>query len=670
MEDEAPKTKDLSAVHKRAMSRFEAAVIPQMEIREHAIQCRRFVSVPGAMWEGPWGEQFENTPRPEIDKISKGLDKLIRDYRENRIVPDFRPAKGKGSQETADTLDAMHRADSHRSGAQEARDIAVEEAFAGGFGAYRLKNELEDEYDKENDAQRINPAFPIVDADQRVFFDPNSKRYDKKDARYAFVLTAVARECFEEDHPEAAVSWPEGVRRINWDMFTPDMVLKCEYYERQERDVDLIILSHGISGDEQRHWAEEFDEDELAEAKVLGWTAKTVKRKRCRVRKFTMTGAEVLSDDGFIAGRSIPIVPIYFRRWYVDNVERFRGYVSKKMDPQRLYNSKVAKLAETDSLAPREVPIFDPDQVPGDIGQMWANQNIERFPYLLAKALRNEDGSIAHMGPVGTVSPPTLPPVTSALLQIASGDLSEDDQEPDEVRANTSADAMDIAATRVDARSSVPLDNVKKSTQREGEIYLEMAEDVYFEEGREVETMSEDGDDGTAILKQPMTDDSGRFMIANDFNAGAYKVIADVTEDTATRRDKTVRAAINIADIALKAADTEMAQACIITAVYNSDGEGIDDLRRFARNRGLSIGLFEPNEEEAEQAEQAAQNAQPDPTVMLAEAQGKALQASAAKDMATVEKIGSEVSLNEAKRVETIAKATGHVIPMNRAAGM
>ena len=171
-------------------------------------------------------------------------------------------------------------------------------------------------------------------------------------------------------------------------MFTPDMVLKCEYYERQERDVDLIILSHGISGAEQRHWAEEFDEDELAEAKVLGWTAKTVKRKRCRVRKFTMTGAEVLSDDGFIAGRSIPIVPIYFRRWYVDNVERFRGYVSKKMDPQRLYNSKVAKLAETDSLAPREVPIFDPDQVPGEIGQMWANQNIERFPYLLAKALR------------------------------------------------------------------------------------------------------------------------------------------------------------------------------------------------------------------------------------------------------------------------------------------
>jgi len=670
MEDEDPKTADLTDVHDRAMRRFEEAVIPQMEIREHAIQCRRFISVPGAMWEGEWGEQFENSVRVEIDKISKGFDKLVRDYRENRIVPDFRPAKGKGSQETADTLDGLHRADSHRSGSQEARDIAVEEAFAGGFGAYRLKNELEDEYDKDNDAQRINPGFPIVDADQRVFFDPNSKRYDKNDARYAFVLTAVAKGAFEDEHPEAAASWPDGTRRINWDMFTPEVVIKCEYYERQERDEDLVILTHSISGDEQRHWGEDFDEDELKEAKALGWTAKTVKRKRCRVRKFTMTGAEVLSDDGFIAGKSIPIVPIYYKRWYVDNVERFRGYVSKRMDAQRIYNAKVSKLAETDALAPREVPIFDPDQVPGEIGQMWADQNIERYPYLLAKALRNEDGSIAHMGAVGTVSPPQLQPVTSALLQIAAGDLTEEDQDPDEVKANTSAEAMDIASTRVDARSSVPLDNVKKSIQREGEIYLEMAEDVYFEEGREVETMSEDGDDGLAVLKQPMTDDAGKFTITNDFHAGAYKVIADVTETTATRRDKTVKASLNMAQAAMAAGDQEFAQACLITAVYNADGEGIDDLRQFARRRGLDLGLFEPNEEEAAQASEMAQNAQPDPTQVLAEAQGQALQAQAAKDMATVKKIGSEVSLNEARRVETLAKATGQVIPMGRVAGL
>jgi hypothetical protein len=37
-------------------------------------------------------------------------------------------------------------------------------------------------YDKDNDHQRINPGLAIVDADQRVFFDPDAKLYDKSDA--------------------------------------------------------------------------------------------------------------------------------------------------------------------------------------------------------------------------------------------------------------------------------------------------------------------------------------------------------------------------------------------------------------------------------------------------------------------------------------------------------
>jgi len=655
--DPAPKA-DFSAVHKRAMDRFSEAVLPQMEIREHALLCRRFISVPGAMWEGQWGEQFENSIRVEIDKISRGFEKMVRDWRENRIVPDYRPANGKGDQDTADTLDGIYRADFQKYGAQEALDLAVEEAFAGGFGAFRLKNELEDEYDPENDHQRVVPAMPIVDADQRVFFDPNSKRYDKRDARYCFVLTAYTVDAFKEEYGEAVqVSWPEERRTINYDMFTPEVVILCEYYEREEVMDKLLIFKQRMSGAEERHWADDIDAEDRKQYRDLGWTITEQKRKRCRIRKYELTGAEVVEDCGFIAGRSIPVVPIYFRRWYVDNVERFRGYVSKKMDAQRLYNAKVSKLAETDALAPREVPIFDPDQVPGEIGQMWADQNINRYPYLLAKALRDDAGNVVHMGPIGNVSPPQLAPVTAALLQAAAADLADEDSDPDEVRANTSAEAMDIAATRVDARSNIPLDNVKMSIQRGGEIYLEMAEDCYFEEGREVETMDEEGDDGTAILREPATDSTGAFMIRNDFKAGHYKVIADVTEATSTRRDKTVKASLKMAEAAMSAGDQAFAQACLITAAMNADGEGIDDLRKFARKRGLEIGLVEPNEEEAAKAEEAAANAQPDPAAELAAAQGEALQASARKDLATVEKIGSEVALNQAKVVDMLGRA-------------
>jgi hypothetical protein len=150
--DDAPDTSAArpQGVHAKALRRFDSAAMPQQEIRAHALLCRRFISIPGAMWEGPWGEQFENSIKVEIDKLSKGVDKIVQDYRANRIVPDFRPSGGNSDQDTADTLDGMYRADSYHFKAQQARDNAFEEAACGGFGAYRLANDYADPADKDN----------------------------------------------------------------------------------------------------------------------------------------------------------------------------------------------------------------------------------------------------------------------------------------------------------------------------------------------------------------------------------------------------------------------------------------------------------------------------------------------------------------------------------------
>ena len=273
-------------------------------------------------------------------------------------------------------------------------------------------------------------------------------------------------------------------------------------------------------------------------------------------------------------------MPVYGKRWFVDNQERFRGYVSKRIDAQRIYNAKVSKLSETDALAPREKPIFDPEQMPPNLQDMWTKQEQERHPYALANALRNADGSIASLGPIGKIEPPQVGQVTALLLQAANADLTEEtDDGSDEVKANTSQEAMEFAATRVDAKSAIYLDNMRQSVQREGEIFMSMAKECYYEPGRTIETMNEDGDDGEATLHEPFTDAKGSFRIRNDFTTGKYKVIADVTEATATRREKTVKSMIRIAELSAEAQDQEGAQAAIITASLNMDGEGLDDYR-------------------------------------------------------------------------------------------
>lgn len=652
------KSDRLAKLHEKALKRFDAASTPQMEIRAEALIARRFIAIPGAMWDGAWGEQFENSIKVEIDKISRSVDKIENDYRQNRIVPDFRPAGGESDQDTADTLDGVWRADDYHFKAQQARDNAFSEAVIGGFGAYRLTNEWADPTDRDRDDQRVNPGLVIVDADQRVYFDPNSKMYDKSDARFAFVMTAITRDAFDEEYgDDAATDWPENSFATTYDWFRPDTIMVCEYYEKVERNEKLLILTHPLLDEEERFWEDEIEADELAERRAQGWKIKRQDRERCRVVKYTLSGAEVLVEHGPIAGDCIPVVPVYGKRWYVDGQERFRGHVSKRMDAQRIYNAKVSKLAETDSRAPNEVPVFAPQQMEG-LTQFWEEANVNRAPYLLANPLIDDvTGQIVQTGPTMTLQPPSLAPVTAALLQIASGDLTDEDQDVDEVKANTSAEAMDIAATRVDAKSGIYLDNMRQSVQREGEIYLGMARECYYETGRTVETMDEEGGDGEAILREEITDKNGVFRIRNDISRGKYKVVCSVTEATATRRDKTVKSCLNTAQVAVAAQDMELAQVATLTAVMNQDGEGMVDMQTYARKRLVSMGAMPPNEEEQRQMDEAQQNEQPDATQQALAAQAQEFEASAALKMAQAEKAGADTEVSRAKVVDTLASA-------------
>jgi hypothetical protein len=664
--DEKPTdTAKLAEVHQRAMTRFDQVATEQIEVRAKSLEARRFVTIPGAQWDGEWGEQFENAIKIESDKLRKMVRKIESDYRENRIVPDFRPDGPDAAPETADMLDGLHRADSYRFKSQQARDNAVFEAITGGFGAYRLTNEWEDEYNPDNGYQRVNPASIITDADQSVFFDGNARLYDKSDARWAFVRVSMSRDAFKDIYgEERATDWPDTPTWKVRDWFQPDNVAVAEYYEVEEASERCYKLVHRLSGEERTIWQSELEEGEIADARKDGFRVTSQTRKRRRVHKYVMSGAEVLEDRGYIAGPNIPIVPVYGKRYFVEGVERWEGCVQPKMDDQRLHNTSVSKLAEMNSLAPREVPIFAPEQMANPaIQDAWARANIDRKPYLLAEPLRDDAGNIFQTGPVAYVKPPDLPPSLAAIIQYTSQSLMEDYEDgADTVKANTSAEAMDIAASRVDAKSGIYLDNIAQSVQREGEIYFGMAREVYAEKGRKVETMTEDGDDGVAVIGQAMTDAvSGKHRIINDLRAAPYKVIVSVTEATATRRDKTVRAMMNIAEIAATVGDQELAQNAILTAIMNTDGEGSDDFIAYVRQRALATGLVKPNQDEQAAMEAAAENEQPDPTQALIEAQTAALageaeeraakvidiQASAAKKQAETAKIAQEIGLTQ-----------------------
>ena len=642
-----------TALLARALRRFDEIASATRDERAMALEDRRFVSIQGAQWEGDWGAQFENSLRVQVNKVQRGHDKIINDYRANRFMVNYRPVDASANDDTAALLNGLMYSDLYRSKGQQALDNAFSEGAAGGFGAWRLCNEYEDESDPDNDHQRI-AVYQVPDADQRVFFDLDAKLYDKSDAKFAFVLNSQTIPSFHEEWGEHRLaSWPENRNRA-WlfDWFRPAVVLVAEYYEVEHVIRELRIYKREATGEEFRYWAEDMEPEMADDLTTRGFTVTKRKIKRKRVHKYILSGAEVLEDCGYIAGERIPIIPFYGKRVFIDNVERFKGHVRDAKDPARLYNSIVSGLAERASLSPREVPIFAPEQMTG-LQEHWANMNLERHPYALAHPLVDPiTGNIVQTGPIGNIQPPQVPPVMAALIQQMGNDIAEITNSDDgsmEIKSNVSGEAMDIAASRVDAKSYIYMDNFKLSMQAFGETYEGMAREVYVEEGREVETMDEDGATATATLHELYTDPQTKVTAKRyDLSVGRFNAVADVTESTTTRRDKTVRTMMTMAQAAASVQAMDVGKAALLTAIKNMDGEGIDDIQTYVHKLALQLGLDEPTPEEEQAAQDQAQ--QPDPNAVLANAQAEALTAQAGK-------FAADTKLSEAKTVQTLADA-------------
>lgn len=624
-----------------ALAEFDEVAVPQTEIRQAMREARRFVTIAGAMWEGPFAEQFENSPKPEVDMITRDLEKVEEDYRQNRIMVDYIPGDD-ADPDSAELLDGMYRADAAHFGADEAVDNAFKDALRGGLGAWRLTTDYADPYDPDSDAQRINPGVKIIDPEMSVYFYGGT-RDDGKDAKSAFLISADLRTIAEKQWPGKISDFPVQNWKWGWDWYQPDLVYKAEYYKVEETDDRLLIFTQSQSGEERRFFKSEMEDGEAGKLRAMGWTRTSRPIKRRRVHKYIINGSYVLKDCGYIAGRNIPIVLIYGRVDWIDGQPRYRGYVEKKMDAQRLLNSRLSKLTETDSISPMETPIVADEQMTPAIAEEWARGNIDRHPFRRLLPLRNADGDIVSAGPIGTISPPQTPPVTAALLQFSLQILTGDQDQSEQVKSNVSAEAMDIAAGRVDAKSGIYMDNLRSAMIRAGEIYQDMAREIYYEPGRKVETLTMDNQQGTAELHQPTLDDDGVYRVRHDLSVGSFKVVASVGESSATKRRKVVNQSMEIATVAAQNPQTQgLSAAALYTAVINMDGE-TDDLQSYARQQAVAMGAVKPTPEEQKEIQQAQDGKAPAPADLALQAQ--------------TQKLGSEAQLNQAKVQQTLADA-------------
>ena len=639
---------DLYEVHQQARIEFDQIQSALYQERMNCMQDRRFCSLIGAQWEGPLGNQFENKPRFEVNKVHMAVQRIINEYRNNRIGVNFVSREGEEEDKLAETCAGLYRADEQSSGAEEAYDNAFEEAVMGGFGAWRLRTEYSDDENPEDDRQHVC-IEPIFDADTSVYFDLGAKRQDKADAKRCFVLTSMTYAAYKAEWNDDPSTWPKTITRSQFDWYTPSVVYVCEYYKIEEVS-EQVRTYQSIDGKEETLWP---DQVELKEEGMLAIGWKEVRRKKVKTRKvhkYIMSGAKILEDCGYIAGKCIPIIPVYGKRWFVDNVERCMGHVRLAKDAQRLKNMQLSKLGEIAALSAMEKPILLPEQVAGH-QLMWAEDNLKNYPYLLINPITDANGNPAPGGPVAYTKPPSIPPSMAALLQITEADMQEilgSPQQGDKMVSHLSGKTVELIQQRLDMQTFVYMSNMSKAVKRCGEVWLSIARDIFIEQGRKMKSVTSSGKMQPVELMKPVVNDEGEIEYENDLSDADYDVEVLVGPSSQTKRQATVRA---LTDMMTLTQDPEMTQVLSAMAMLNMEGEGISDVRDYFRKKLLKMGVLKPTEAEAQQLAQEAQNAPPDP-------QAQYLQAASEQAIAQAAKAQADSILSVAKAEETRAKTT------------
>jgi len=643
-----------SRIVQEALREFDNIQSAMKDERLQCLQDRRFYSIAGAQWEGPLGDQFANKPRFEVNKIALSVQRIFNEYRNNRIAVNFISKDGAEDDSLADTCNKLYRADQQDSSAQEAYDNAFEEAVGGGFGAWELRPVYEDEEDPENEYQRIR-IEPIYDADSSVFFDLEAKRQDKADATRCFVLTSMTRDAYKEKYNDDPATWPKEIYQYEFDWCTPDVVYVARYY-RVEMVTDTVITFEMVDGTEQKYKQSELSDDETEKLEAIGareTRRRTIKRKR--VRLYIMSASRILEDVGYIAGSCIPVIPVYGKRWFIDNVERCMGHVRMAKDAQRLGNMQRSKLGEIAALSSVEKPIFTPEQIAGH-QVMWSKDNLENYPYLLVNPVMGPDGNMQAGGPVAYTKSAQIPPALAGLLQVTEQDLKDmlgNQEQGDRIVSNVSGRAVEMVQQRLDMQSFLYISNFSKASQREGEIWLSMAQDIYVESGRKMKGLGDQGELSSVELMKPAIDPAtGKVISENDLSRARLDVVSSVGPSFTSQRAAIVRGLTGMMAITQDPQTQSVLQAM---AIMNMEGEGLKEAREYFRRKLVEIGVVKPTEKEAEALMAAAQNKRPDPNTIYLEAEAQKAVALAEKARADVVNVMADSQLKRAKTEEVLS---------------
>lgn len=613
-------------------------------------------------WDEGLEEYSDNEYRGQFDIISRQLRQVKGEMLANPISVKFRPSDNNPKQKRmSDVLQGLYRASMRTNAAKEAVDVAVDCQVSTGLGAWRIVTEYEDQGDNSLTKQVITRK-PIHEANNVVYFDPQSKRKDKADAKWCCLLTWYTDEGYkdlmrdfgigEEERTPSTFKTPEDSGVFPWNSGERHYV--GEYYEVVEKTKKMAILSNP-AGQQERVSTKA--RARLAELADLGYEIVARKDVKSReVFKYVVDGQGIIDGPQKVAGKHIPIIPVFGEWRFIEGQEWWEGMVRRAKDPQRLHNMSFSFIADQVGRTPRRKPFFHPEQIKG-WEQMYA-QDADYAYYLINS--KDDDGNPLPNQPIGYMEGPNISGTETEFLRMTEKAVQDVTVTP-LVGENALSDGVTegqlrLANSQSQMQTFVYQDALATAMRRDGEVWLSIAADIYDEED-ELIIMKEDDTTEYVEINKVAFDEFGMPYLENEIPAAAMEVYTDVGPRFQDQKQEAERKLSEI--VSQLGGQDPLGRVALMEYMSMIDIPGDSALEGYINKQRLEMGLKQPETREEQmylmqlQQQKASQQ---DPNMVLAQAEMMKAQASMADKQNDQAKISIDGYNAQTKRLEAAIK--------------
>lgn len=625
---------------------YEKGAGAEAENRRLFSEDLRFIYQDTIEADGQWDSAVllmrRGRPSYTFNRVIGSVNLVLGDQRQTRPQARVRGATKDSSTSVANLFSGLIRDIEQSSSAEGIYDSQFKYAVAGGYGAWRIVPEYEDDRSFSQVLRIKDIPNPLT-----VLWDPESTDPCRGDAMWCIVAERISKDKYEALYPDRDyVSLQMSRDARGW--ATDQQVRIAEYFRKIPVTKEIAELSDGsiIDYDAKQ---KEIEKQLAAQYGPDGDYIKAVRKRTVKtwaVEWFLVDGANVLAGPIKYDWKRIPVIRCPGRYVNIEGKQKTQSLVRHTKDPQRTYNYHRSTMVELAALTPRAPYIATPKMVKG-YEDMWATANTNARPYLLY----DPDPDVPGERP--TREPP--PDVPDALLALAKADL-EDIQaatgyfdaslgNTTETGDRTSGKALIARQRKSDLGSYEFIDNFGKALKLTHECLVDMIPTIYDTQ-RVVRIIGSDGVEKYEEVNKLDPNNPGALI--NSLKEGAYDVSISIGPSYQTARQEMLATLLDAAEIL-----PQISQLAPDLIVKNIDSPDSDELVRRLRIGLIQQGIIKPTEEEEKNLPPPPQ---PDP---LQQAQVQRAQALAKKDEALAAKAQTQLEDHPLNHIALMNKAVG-----------